>query len=101
VAEADADQRDLRGEGLADEILRGADPVEIVVDAVFRAGDQPALGLRRVGGDLAQRRAPDGEVEAMAGKQAGEHVGVEAVRLLQVLRRKAHLQNADAHALAS
>ena len=97
VAEADADHRDMGGIGAADEILERGDKGVILVDAVARAGQQPAFGLVHVLGEVHRFHMPGAEGEAASGQQALKHVGVVAHLVLQLGGRLAALKYADTH----
>ena len=97
MPEADADQRPARGMDGADEFLQRLDPGVILVNAVLGAGDQPAVAFL---GALRQLPAFDvvaDEFKAVPVQQAGEHVIVIAMRLVNIVGCVASHQDADFH----
>ena len=96
VPEADADQRHARGMDLADERLERRNPGVVLVGAVFRAGDQPAIAFERIFRDRPALHVVGDEVETPSGQEPCEHFIVIA-HLLQGWRDMAGLQYADFH----
>src|SRR6056297_60237 len=97
VAEADADQRAISGDDVADQLFQRRDPRVILVGAVFRPGDEPAIGiLRPVGKDVFDHR-PALEGEAVTGQQPFEESGIFPERSLEFVRGQTRLQYSDFH----
>ena len=100
VAKADANHRDGLGIASADEIFQRRDEGMPFIDAMARAGQQPAIGRHgSTCGKLHPVDIPGLEVEVIAAKQAAEHGVIIAMRGLHFVSGMAALQNADFHHL--
>jgi len=97
VAKADAHHRHAVRLGAADEILQRGDERVILINAVPRPGDDPAIAILRAGGKFHVHHGVIAKVESLAGKQAAEHVRVGARLRHKRFGGVAGLQNADAH----
>ena len=97
VAKADADQRHLRGIGAADEILQGLDEGMILIGAVARPGDEPAVAIMDVGRELHLLHQKGAKGQAPVGEKPREHVRVVARGVLEDVGGLSGLENADLH----
>ena len=97
VPEADADQRHMPGIGGADELLERRDEGMILVDAMARAGQKPALGRVDIRRELHPFNVIAGEIEAPPGKEPLEHGVIVAQIAAKFLGRLAAFENADTH----
>ena len=97
MAKADADHWHALGIGPPDEILQWRDKGMVLISAVARPGQQPAIGVVDIIGKLHPLDMPCLEAEAAPRQQAGEHVRVVAQLVLQLGGRLAALKYADTH----
>lgn len=100
VAEADAHQRHPRIAGLADESFERRDEGVLLVDAMARAGDEPAVAVVDACGELHVEHAVGAEREPIPVEQATEHVGIVPHLSGEDVGRFARLQDADQHELS-
>ena len=97
VAKADADQGDTLGIDLADQVFERLDPVVIFINAVARAGDEPAVGGI---GTLREFIIDHGIVyrlEPFRAEKARKDLGIVAVCRLKVVSDVAGLEDSDSH----
>ena len=99
MAEADADEWHAGLGCPADERFQCDDPVELFVDAVARAGDQPGVSSRRVIRHVPVQRGDteEREIGACITQQVFEHRRIAAVACAEIFGRAARLDNADLH----
>ena len=83
--------------GVADEILERRNEGVILVGAMARAGDQPAVAVMHIAGKLHAFDMVGSESEAPVGQKPGEHLGVVAGFRPKGVGRLACLEDADPH----
>ena len=69
----------------------------ILIGAMFRSGDQPAIRRLRVVRKLAVNHVVRDKIKTMPAQQACEHIGIVAEIALDLVRGVAGLQDADFH----
>ncbi len=91
MAKADADNRHLRGIGVADEPLQRRDEGVILIGAVAAAGNQPAVAVAHARGKLHRFDVEAAEGQTPPGQEALEKIGIVAVFGAQGVGRGAGL----------
>jgi hypothetical protein len=97
MPETDADHRHRRVVGLADEILESGNERQIVVGAMSRSGDQPAVALMYVVGEHHIDNAEYLERQALSGQKFFKQIAVVALVGQHFVRAVSGLQDSDFH----
>jgi len=91
MPKAHADNRNVGGIGPAQKILQRRNPRMVLIGAMPRAGDQPAIGILRRGWYLSVDHSPRLESKPLPIKQRAEHRAEIAMLVLQVIGQMAGL----------
>ena len=97
MTKAYADQRLACIADLADEIFERGNKGQVIVCAVFGAGDQPSVGVVDAVGEFHVHHVEGHEFQIVPPKQALEHRVIVAVVFVYFRCGVAGLQNADLH----
>src|SRR5690606_34474436 len=97
MAETDPDHRSPVAIGIADELLKRRNPWVIFIGPMFRAGDQPAVGIGDGRGENPVHNGIDFKFKTMPSEKLLEHFAVIGELILKISGNVASLQDTDFH----